>query len=485
MNIKKLFTNQRFQYGGNAVVLVIAVVGIIILLNLFMARFNLRYDFTADQRFSLSPQTKEVLKNLDADVEILAFFQAGSYLEQQVKDLLKEYKTYSKYVDYQFIDPDKEPSLAKKYEIEMYNTLVVLKGDRSQKIKPYELYSYGSMYGGSTEFKGEQALTRAIMALTRKNTEKIYFLTGHEELSLDKDLQLLKSDLVGEGFEVDSLNLVEKGSIPEDASLLIMAGPKRDLETEEVKLINNYLASGGHLMAYVDPVTQGNKLINIKKLLADWGIELHDDLVIDPKRHYFFDALTLIPKIISHSITSEILENKMVVVIPYARSMDVKRSKDRKVTNLLVTSNEAWGETDFTSSKAQFDEGIDQKGPLTIGAVVTAPVSEETTAEDTEKEAKDNVTDQKKETRLVVFGTSSFLVDQTLTAQGNRDLVLNSVQWMVGQKEQLTIRPRTIEYRELVLDNKASKHLFYVTVVIIPLLVLSLGFGIWLRRRSL
>jgi len=466
--IKKLMTQRQIRYGSNALLVTIAVIGIVVLLNIIGMRYHVRYDLTRTGQFSLSKQTLDVLERLDQDVEMIGFFQEGSYQKISVQDLLTEYAFRSDKVSVKFVDPDKNPALAKQYEINAYGTTVVMAGERQKRVLLRDLYSYPYGGQGPAQFKGEQVFTRALLDLTTESQDTVYFLTGHEEKSLDKDYLRVRQYLEGEGYRVLTLNLASAGSIPEDCSLLVIGGPRRPLDEQEAKAVESYLDEGGSLFVLIDPVIKsGQEPEQLKQMLAAWGLIIDRNVVVDPGSHYFIDPLSPIPQYEPHDITQELIEAQLGMVLPQSRSISASEKPSEEITlsPLFKTTQKSWGETDFTAKKLSFDPDQDAKGPLTLGWV----------AEHTGK----------KGARLVVIGNSAFLDNDVLTFQGNVDFFMNATNWLLGKKDMITIRPKSPDFEQVRLTNEQTSLIFYGTVVAMPVVFVILGGMVWMGRRNL
>lgn len=449
------------------------VMGIVILLGYLASRHRLRFDATKIKEFSLSPQTRKILQALDREVKITCFFEEGGWEEERVKDLLSQYTYRSPRIKVQFIDPGKRPGIAREYEIDEYGTVVVEVNGNRKKIYRYHIFGWEYQgYERIPQFKGEQQITQAILQLTKKEKKKIYFLTGHGEKDPSDGYSRIKERLRGENYEVSTLNLLEKREIPEDASLLIIAGPRRSFSPKEIELIKTYQEKGDPLFLLLDPLRKG--LPQLKSFLAEeWGLELHEDLVIDPARNYFFDPLSPIPVLSSHSITESLIKENLGIVLPQARSMDKKEILPEGVffKSLLTTSGDSWGETDLSSPRAKFEKNKDIKGPLTVGSVLTK-----------EKEGKKE--EKKEEMKMVILGDSDLANNNYLQIQGNLDLFMNVVAYLMGEEETISIRPKTPEFERIYLSASQTKLIFYLSVFVIPLGLLGTGGFIWLRRRK-
>ncbi len=469
--LRTVFTSRKMRYGSNAIVLTIAVVAIVLMVNFLVGRHSVKFDLTENRFYTLSDATCEFLRGLDQPVKITAFFSDGDSIGDVVRDLLREYTRISPRISVEFVDPDKMPSLAKQYDISAYGTSVVETSLKSRKVMEYELLDYETT-GDMANFTGEQAFTRALVGLFTEDEQHVYFVTGHGERDLAENYWQVKSFLDGEGYVTRAVNLATTGRVPEEAAILVIAGPRKDFAKEEIHAIEAYLDEGGNVAALLDPLGQADDLPNLKEMLRNQGIGVNDDLVIDPGSHYFLDMAGVIPKTRSHLITERLVTKDLSTFLPRSRSLyridDGEKdweSSSISVEPLLETTDEAWGETDF-ASEATFDPKIDMPGPLTLAYVVKHELGSS-------------------QARLLVVGNASFLDNDIVTFQGNIDFFMNSVGWMTGKKDSISIRPKTPSYEQVYLSDRQAKSVFYSTVMVIPAAFALLGVGVWVRRRNL
>ena len=443
---------KKFTYPVQLALYLASFLGILIVLMLFAQQYHLRFDLTTNKRYSLSPQTIKVLNKLKKSVKVIGFFTTGAE-KNKAKDLLEQYTYHSKKIDYIFIDPERHPLEAKKYNIHRYNTLVVQSDQKREQI--YEI--------------SEEKLTNAIVKVTRKGKKTIYFLKGHGEHDI-KDVEKngyskLKDTLEEKGYEVKSLLLVKQPKIPEGTALLVIAGPQKALLPAEVEAIKAYLNKGGSGLFLLEPETAPQ----LAKLLKEKGIVLDNDIIVD-KMSRLFGGDYLIPVVVkynqSHSVTKGF---NLACFFPLARSVNIEKrpSKGEKTEILAWTSENSWGEKDLSdlkAGKAIYDKK-DIVGPIPVAA---ASFSEE-----------------KNGFKLIVVGDSDFIGNTYLQVSGNKDLALNMINWLTEEQDLITIPSKKTSSKPLVLSSNQAKVLFWLPVVGLPLLILLSGISIYLRRRRL
>lgn len=486
--------------GTNTAVLTVAVLALLVLANVFAGRYSWRYDATQQKIYSLSPSTYEVLAGLKQDATLYGFLQSGSAEGETLRKIMEQYDRASDRIRLQVIDPEREPSVARRYEVDTYNTVVVEVGDDYRKIDPLSLFGYGA--GGGIEIRAEQAITRALLELTGRGGKKVYFLTGHGEGNPDTQLTTLGRLLEGEALAVETLNLAQAGRVPGDAAVVAIAGPTRDLLPEERQRLEEYVRQGGRLLVLYGPVPGGQRLQQLEQLLASVGVEAAADVVVDPQRAFLGqDPLSPVPELGTHAIVEPLQRGDLVLVLPGARSVQPRQGTQLTTTELLHTSDAAWGETDLQSRAVQRDDR-DRPGPLTLALAVEgqpgAAGQDQAKADDRgqgksqgEGANQDQAGGTPEEPAAagprpvaVVVGSAAFVANDYLDrVPGNRDFVVNAVNWLVGSEQRLTIRPKELAATPIVLTPRAVVGIFYGLVLGFPALVALTGLAIWWRRR--
>jgi hypothetical protein len=460
---------NKWIRGTNAVVLSLAVIGIFIVLTIFLnSTKSLQVDLTQNKKFTLSDKTTETLKALDKDVHFITLTsdQTNPYIKRQVDELVQEYKKRNGKIVSDEYDVVKQPAMAKQYEVDPAGTLVIESGGQKKTLYYADMFIAGQQQGEYT-FSGEEKLTQALVNLNSKTKSKVYFLSGHNEIPLNQ-MNLWKSGLEGENYEVADLNLLREGKIPDDAEVLFVVGPQSDISDKETDTIKEYLKGKGKLymaLGFNKDMTTAWK--NIDGLLSQYGIQDQHAIAIEPKQSKLYDPLTIIPEYGAHAITKKLQDYNLLTMMNLAIPINVAQpSADFPATAILKTTDAAYGETDIVqlmnNKTAKDDKDI--KGPLNLGYVVET------------KETKP---------KAVVLGGSSFLVDDVIQQQGNRDFALNSVGWLQEQKDQVTIRPREGDaVKQAMITGSQANSIFYGTVLLFPLLFLIVGGTIWWRRRK-
>jgi ABC-type uncharacterized transport system involved in gliding motility auxiliary subunit len=474
--VARSFSGREAKYGTVAVVSAIVVLAILVAVNYLGVRHNKRWDTTAARQFTLSDQTRKILEGLPKPVTIKVFAAPEDF--QRFRDRLDEYQYASRQVSIEYIDSVKYPSRAQQYKVEQHGTVVFEYDGRTERVTS----------------DGEQELTNGLIKVVQGKQLKLYFVQGHGEKSTDGATQdsysVVSSSLGSENYAVDKLVLAQQKDVPDDASVLIIAGPKTDLFAPEIDMLKRYLGKGGKILFMIDPPDKPENaaMPNLMALLKDWGIEVGNNVVVDVSG--MGRLLGTGPEVPvsanyqQHAITDGF---KLLTAYRLARSVSpVTGDTSGKFPQTIVeTGPNSWGETDIkmlsTSGevKREEDKG-DKPGPVSLAAAVSSPATD---VPPPPADAKPDETN-KPETRVVVFGDSDFATNGWLGFQGNRDLFLNTVNWLSKQENLIAIRPREAQDRGVTMTASQQEFVRLVSKYLIPMLILIGGIVVWARRRG-
>lgn len=460
------FGERSTKYGASAALYAALFVGILIFVNFLSARHHHRFDLTESGVYSLSPQTTGILQRLDQPLTINAFVEAGS--DPQLREILDSYRYISDKVSFSIIDPDKQPDLAERYKITTVPAIHLQYSERSNIVNRLT----------------EEDLTNGIIKVTRAEKKTVYFLEGHGEPSIDeindpKGYGQIKNALDNESYEVKKLVLSEGAAIPDDANLVIVGGAERSLLPHETQALDAYLKkdTGGHALFLLNP----RATPELAAYLADWGIQVGDDVIVDEQIQLLKGrTFTLTPFVTTygmHKITEELSRRGAAALTTYGISRSVESQQDSKkgltVVSLAKTGPNSWAETDlasvFQKQTARLDEQ-DRRGPISLAVAVTANLKEMGLD-------KDGVS------RIAVFGNAVFANNQFIGQYFNRDLLLNTISWLVGEEGLISVRARTMRASRVQFTAQQGALIFYLSVLILPELLLIAGLAVWWQRR--
>jgi ABC-type uncharacterized transport system involved in gliding motility auxiliary subunit len=443
--IAGLFSRRQGKLGVNTIVLSAAVLALISTANVLGYRHHKRFDLTPEGLHSISDQTRKVLANLSKDVKVMYFSQN----ESQISDLMEEYKYASQRITYERIDPNQRPALVMKYKLQREGDIVVAAGERHETISSAT----------------EQAVTNAILKVTRDVIPTVCFTEGHGEKSLsDQDVSgysLLDERLKNENYQIKTVLLEREKQVPSECVALVVAGPQQSVTEPEAAMIGKYLDNGGRTLLLLDPEVD----TKLGDVLKSWNIIANDTTVIDQSGN----SPPLIPGIRDygdHPITKGF--GTAMIYFPKARAIKVDSGAGGvNVTPLLTSSERSFAKEKIPAGEnITIDEGKDQKGPLTIGAAASKNVNG-------------------KEARLVVIGDSDFASNALLFRfKRSENLFLNSVDWLVGNEDLISIsRAQNVSNHRFEMDGIQSRLFLVFSLAIIPLAFIGSGVYIWWKRR--
>ncbi len=438
----------------------IMVLAIVVMVNFLADRYPQRLDVTEGQLHSLAPLTVQTLESLGVEVEAMAFMEGGK--NEALRGLLEQFSVHGGgRFSYEFIDPDRDPGRTRDYGVRAYNTLVVGAGEESRQ--------------RLTELT-EKEITNALLKVVRNRREVVYVSVGHGERGFtdhEQDMKPLRQRLVEIDYSVrDSLFLAREGDVPDDCSALVIAGPRTPFLRTEVDAVRRYLARGGAVFLLMDPLHE----TGLEELIGEWGVEVGDDFVIDTSGiGSLFGLDFTIPVVTTYDGDHAIVRQHRSGVMTFfelARSVGLDSvavaTIQADASVLARTSDASWGEIDLSVLRdaggertVSLDDG-DRPGPVGLAVAV----------HDTAGEGG----------RLVVFGDSDIATSRYFGLQGNGDLVLNALSWLVEDESLISIRPREAGYNPIALTEGQSDWIFWITVILFPGAVAVLGFVVVSRK---
>ena len=477
--IARSFSGRQARFGTLAAASIAVVLAILVAINYLAERRNKRWDLTAEKQFSLSDQTKKILQGLQKPVQLKVFARSEGF--EAFRDRLDQYVYVTNQLKVEYIDVEKKPSVANQYKVQSVGTVVVEHDGRVERATS----------------DSEQDITNAIVKAISGKQHKVYFVEGHGERTPDATdntgYSTITGSLTSDNFGHDKIVLAQQKAIPADASVLIVAGPKTDFFPAELDMVKAYLAKGGKVLFMLDPPERAEAppLTNLIALLKEWAIEVDNNVVVDVSgMGQLLGTGAEVPvaaRYEQHAITDRF---KLITAYRLARSVNVVSGgvNGRSAQTLVQTGPNSWAETDIkrlmTSGEVARDtDKGDKAGPVSLAAAVSAPATDVPPAAPDGSKTENTDAPPKPETRIVVFGDSDFAANAWLGIPGNRDLFMNSVNWLAQQENMISIRPRDPKDSRISLTADQQRRIFWITVVIIPGLILLAGVQTWWRRR--
>jgi len=477
--IVTFFRRRNARYGAIASISVLVVLGILVAVNYVSAKQNKRWDLTSNRQYTLSEQTVKLLGELKTPVKFVVFETDAEV--DRIRVRMNEYAYQSKQVSVEYIDPDKRPVPAKEYEIQSYGTVVVEHMGRRERV----VVAQG-------QAPSEQDLTAALVKVLNPTEKRVYFLAGHGEKDPTNTERGGYSSIIDslrqDNFQWEKLIIAQTNAIPENATVLVLAGPKTDLLEGEAALVRQYLsARNGKLLVLLDPPEDFKKpapLPQIEAIVKEWGINATQSVVVDVSGLTKIATIPVAaPPYPEQAITSRF---QLITMFPVARAVvpAMGAPADRTAQSFIQTAQRTWAETNLASLdppdnlSPDPDKG-DITGPVSIAAAVTVPAKA-----DAAEQKKDGEEQRPPETRVAVIGDSDFVANAYLGIEGNRDLFLNTVNWLAQQESLISIRPKEPSDRRLTMTANHVMGVLWMSLVIVPALVIGAGVFTWWRRRE-
>jgi ABC-type uncharacterized transport system involved in gliding motility auxiliary subunit len=460
------------RFGINSATSVVLLIGILAFVNYLGAQHVKRVDMTTEKIYSLSDQSLGVAKQVSQDLRIRAFYPGGDYAP--ARDILDLFRAQNSKISFEFIDPDKQPQVAQQYTVTAY-------GDFQNPLSG-ETFRFGTLIlemGGRTERiekqnepLREEDVTNALVKIVKGEKKTIYFVEGHGEKNSDDTertgYNAARMDLEKENYVVKKVNLVSEGKVPDDAAVVVVAGPTTEPFPNELDSIDAYLNKGGSALILLDPAPSPSLADFLKK----WSVDVGNNVVLDASgMGRLLNMGPAVPLVTpqgygSHKITERM--SRVMTFFPLVRSVSPAATPVNGITveKLLSTNERSWGETNVKSGEATFDEKTDLKGPVSLAVVATKDLGEN------------------KKSRLIVFGDSDFASNSYFGQQGNGNLFVNSVTWLAQDENFISIRPKNPEDRRLTMTEAQGRLVSYVAVLLLPASILIAGVSVWMKRRK-
>ena len=424
---------------------------------------GIRLDLTPERRYTLSDHANKILDDLPADVRIIAFLRSQDPRSQIIDNLLRQVERRSPRISVQRLEVNRHPALAREYGVDSYGALVVESDGRRRVFSNPR----------------EEVLMAGLLQVTRQQRKTVGWVVGHgegalDETARDRGYSTARVQLEQEYFEVRPISLIGD-DVPPEIAVLIIAGPEKSFMPEELETLDRYLQRPGQALVMLDPF----RAPDLAAFLRRYDVDLPDDVVLDPgERLHGGEYLTMQVGIRrgEHPIIGPL---DAPPLFSLTRSVQPVRGEPgmTDAVTFLRTSEQSWATRDSSvvrTGTPVFVAGRDRPGPVGVGMelafrVVTPPGVEA------------------QQGRLLVYGNSEFANNFFIEFLGNKDLFLNSVNWLAHENQSLASRPRTQELglQQFYLSEEQGDTLYWVTAVLEPALFGTIGlFLVWRRRRS-
>jgi ABC-type uncharacterized transport system involved in gliding motility auxiliary subunit len=455
----QLLKARQTKYVAYATLYIIVVLAVVTTANVLANRYDKTFDATANKRYSLSEQTAKIVKGLKEDANITYFDQSTRF--GPAKDALQLYAGLSPKVHVEYVDADKKPQLAREAGVKNYGTTIVQIGAKREEAK-------------STS---EEDITAAFIRAMKTGARTVCYVTGSGEHQFDETdrsgYSRLRDLLVKEEYNSKPISLLQKAEVPSDCTVVVIAGPTADYQQQAVEALKKYVEEGGRALFLLGPPLKIGRLEiadndALAGLLQSWGVTLNKDLILDQnpigQLAGFGPQVALVTSYDRHAIVNDMKGS--ATGFPFVRSMEVKNSDKTIVEKLFDSSESSLATTKLNSPQVDTSDPKNKKGPLTIAAAGSYQTGKENAPG-----------------RFVVIGSADWAANSFLPFNGNRDLALNTINWLASDEDLISIRPKERDDRRVTMTRSQLNWVGITSLGILPLGIVFAGVTVWWRRR--
>ena len=469
--------------GTKTFILIAILIAIFIEINIFMQSLELSpLDFSQDKLYTLTQESKDRVKDIDKSVNI---YFIGYTDEDSNLDLAKQYKNVNEKIVAEAVNIENRPDLANKYGIESGTQGIIVEcGEKSKVLTANDLVTYDtSTY--ETISIAEEKLTSSIISVTSDVIPKVYFLLGYSQFSLNQNMNYLNMYLENEINEIETLDVLSTGNIPDDCNTLVITTPSKDFDDVATNAIIDYIQKGGNILWLNTAMTSNIEMPNVNKVLENYGIKPFEVGIIretDTSKMVANSPDLIIPTIQQATVTKDIYNTTGVIFVNATKiNIDEDKLSELNVTKteLLVTGDNSYFRKDF-SIQSNAASQSDEVGSFIVGAEL----------EKTVKEANEETQENAVTSKLIIYGENIFISDYQLSNSSkypiiqlayNKDLVLNSIAYLADREEDITARKSTgtVTYTATETEDTVIKAIIFG----VPVIIIIVGIGVWQARR--
>src|SRR4051812_35084145 len=483
----------RVRIGFNVLAQVLLVLFLIAMINSYAFKHYARWDFSRDQKYALSDKTRRFLDTLKGKMRITVFFSPNTPITADLQNLLTEYQYAGKgKIDVEQIDPERSLSRAKelfdKYKVVTDESLLVLDYDgRNKTVKASEMADVdqsGMAIGEGPRvaaFKGEQAITSAMIDLVEGKKKTLGYVTGHKEPALSaptSPITVLKTFIENENIKFQELNLLDQPAIPPDVNAVMIIGPQYDFSDREMQVLRDFWDKQGRILAFVEPAANTPRL---RAFLDELGVKVNDDRLMVFVRTGI-QELALTRDVQAHFLGDSPVPKRLAdvraIFVGGTPSLTLGPTRGRAVNirlqPLIQAEKGYFAETDYNSDnqvKLQADAQKAGDVPLTIAASA-------------EKGGSADARVQVNSSRLIAVSNATFVQDNAIMQdQAALDFVSGAVNWLLSREQMIGIAPKIPKPLTFTIDPEGLRRVRWILLVLMPLIPAVIGTVVWWQRR--
>jgi hypothetical protein len=498
---------RRLQIGVNVLVQIALLLFLAVMVNYLGFEHYRRWDLSRDKKFALSDKTKRFLDSMKSKARITVFFAPNNPIAADVQMLLTEYQYAAKgKLDIENIDPERNLSRAKelfdKYKVVSDESLLIIDYEgRNKTVKASEMADVDQgnpMFGEGAKvaaFKGEQAITSALIDLVEGKKNAIGYVLGHREPPIadappplpmapptqaGSPVSVLKTFIQNENINFQELNLFEVGAVPPDIKTIMILGPQYDLSDREMKLLRDFWDKQGRIFLFLDPAAKTPKLT---AFVNELGVRVNDDRLMAMMKTGIQEVARVrdvIGRFLPDNPITKRLADVRAIMVGGTCSLTLDEQRVQaaniRLQPLIQAEKGYWAETDYNSTdeaKLQADAQSAASGqPLTIAASI-------------EKGGSGDQRIQTNSSRMIVVSNATFVQDNALTQdQQALDFASAGVNWLLSREQLIGIAPKIPKTLTFSLDERALRNLRWIVLLLLPLVPAAIGTAVWWQRRA-
>ncbi len=461
--------------GTKTIVMIAILVAIFVLLNTGLQKLDLTpIDLTTEKLNSLTDTSKEKLQNIDKDVNI---YFVGYTEDDQAVDLVKQYKNVNDKINVELVDTAQRPDLAQKYGIESESQGIIVEcGDNSRVLTVDDLYTYDNTTYEEIDIT-EEKMTSSILTVATEDVPTVYFLNGYSNFSLENNMTSLYTYLGNEVMNVETLDLLVTGEVPEDCKTLIITTPNADFDDLTTSAIEDYISNGGNILWFNGAYAEEKDMPNVASILELYGVQPFSTGIIletEESNMILNSPDTIIPEIQYAKITEDIFSAQGAVLTSATKINLVDDDELEELgigkTDLIKATDTSFFRTDFTIDSLE-ETDADEEGEFILGTLLDKEIDEDT------------------HSKLVIYGENYFISDYAINQSyatpffyiyNNKDLAINSMVYLTDREQDITIRKTTgtVTYTATEEEDKIIKAIIFT----VPVFIILIGIVVWIIR---
>lgn len=470
MEHKKWTGFQNLILLGYMVLLIGCAVVVTLVVEKIESRFNLRWDLTNSQIYSIGDTTKEVLEKLDKDITIYTLYETGNE-DHTISEILARYKQKSSHIKVVNIDPLESPFFTQQFETDdtkiEASSLVVQANDTKdfRVISAQDLYEWqleeDQLY--ATGMIAEQRITSAIFSIEGGRQAAAYFVTGHGEMNVSEQYYLAKT-LESDGYKVSPYDLIYNDTALTSDDCLLFLSPVKDLTDEEYEILQRFMDGGGKAVYLINPLTK--ELSNFNRLFGSYGLKLEDNLIVETDSNNYLNSQIMIKPQMNkeNPVLQSVIEADAGLVLPRCRGITSIEKENIKLNPILYSSESSYGKVNPYAETLDKESG-DTEGPFLLGVAAS---------------------NNENNSKIVLLGNSDFISTlENAKYEGNIALFMDSVTWASGKVNSVAIQPKSLVSAPLKIPSTAAGYrLMILVIIVMPVIILISGALVWRRRLS-